>query len=218
MSFARDAYAAVQRNPMQTIGWVLGIVLIGIVALRGENTRDKVVTVVNSPCFKDVGGKPCQKTKQRSDEERSVPSTCVLFYKVDKGGKLLRLTKCEVEKPGGPTVEPGEVATTTGGADPPKSGGGDADHQPAPKGHEQPSPQAGGHEKPEGAVDPDTGPPPSAKPSASEGNPEPSPSPDTHDEKGPVEAAGQVVTETTEAAAGLLEETGEAVCRLTQGC
>ena len=206
---------------MQTIGWVLGVVAIAVVGGRGENTRDKVTKVVNSPCYKDVGGKPCQKTKQRSDEERSVASTCVLFYKVDKGGKLLRFTKCPVERSRGPSLKSNAPAASPGGGAGPTS-----TLQPGPRNEGSSEDvgagkQRGSDEGGSGGRGEPTAPAPSPDPVPAEstppgrsgdapGNPDPPATP-TGTVPATVEATGRAV-------GGIVEDAGRGVDCALRGC
>lgn len=229
MSFASGAYAAVQRNPMQAIGWVLAFALILVLGLRGEDTRDKVVKVINkSPCYTDVDGKPCQRTKRKSDEERSVSSTCVLFYKVDKGGKLLRFTKCPVDRSPGPSLKSNAPAANSGGGAAtdtllrgPRDGGGgngsprggDGRSAPGDGGSGGPSAPGKGGKPPALAPDPAPSPvPPESAPTSSPGrsgdapgNPDPPASPPPGTVPSTVEAAGGAVKEAGEGAGKAVE-------------
>lgn len=123
----------------------LGAVLAVFTFLGFLNEREieKRVTRVESICTRFPGSDKCQLTKQRSDEKRSVSSTCVLAYKLDKEGRLLRLTKCPVEPKRQKRIEAEEAADTSGPtASVASPNGGDAP-QP-PMAHQQPGRHEGG--------------------------------------------------------------------------
>lgn len=94
----------------------LGVVLTAIAAYSffHEQAIERRVTKVESPCNIHPAGKACQGIKQRSDEKRSVASACVLAYKLDKDGQLLRLTKCPVEPGRQKRVEAAEKKSGSG--------------------------------------------------------------------------------------------------------
>jgi len=213
MTFAQRSYSAVQRNPGMTIGFVLGFTLILVVGLRGENTRN---IVTDSPCAKEASAE-CQNIKQRSDEERSVSSTCVLFYKVDKGGKLLKLTKCEVKQPrgGGGAIEPGRVAPVGAEAASgrPDRGRGDSTSTVVPpKGGGKPpsAPASGGTNGEPSRGDPA---PAAASPGKSEGHGNSESS-----KANPIaEGAGKAVEDVGSAAGDVVGETGDSVNHAVEG-
>jgi len=124
----------------------LGVVLTAIAAYSffNEKSIEHRVTKVESPCNIHPAGKECQGIKKRSDEKRSVASACVLAYKLDKDGQLLRLTKCPVEPGRQRKVEDAEDRSSRRGpvaaADEPN--GGDATS--APTGSSQPGRHDGG--------------------------------------------------------------------------
>jgi hypothetical protein len=167
----------------------------------------------------------CQNIKQRSDEARSVDSTCVLFYKVDKGGKLLKLTKCEVKQPrgGGGAIEPGRVATAgdVAASGEPDRGRSDAAATVAPTkgGSGQPSapgkdgskslpvPPGGGTNDEPSRADPApaaNGAGPSNPPSSSKANPI-------------AEGVGKALEDTGSAVESAVKETGESVNNVVEG-
>lgn len=147
------------------IGVVLAIVLgIWAVTTNFFQSADirTVTRKVDSDCERNPSGKACQRTKQRSDERRSLASACVLFEKVDREGRLLRTTRCgksvasiseggEAQNPqtgsqqpgprgGGESVgagrggrdEKSEPGTPSGGEQPPASPGRGEEPIPAP--------------------------------------------------------------------------------------
>jgi hypothetical protein len=228
MTAGQHLHAFLRRNPVASIMTVIGVVLIGAVALRGENTRN---IVVNSPCTTDVDGAKCQKVKKESDEARDVDSTCVLFYKVDRGGRLLRLTKCQVRgtrdqvgaslSSSEPAPAPDNEAPDRGGTVPPLAGdplgpegiGGKKGHAPGVPGSPSPSPSASGP-----GADSSTGQSPEATaPNETDATEQPTRTVPATTEAvtGAVEGTGKAVGEVAEKAGDALEDAG---CKLLAGC
>jgi hypothetical protein len=149
----RRAYGWGQRN-VATVALVslgLGVVLTGLLAFsfyRAHDTERRVTKVEHSPCTEHPAGTRCQDIKARSDEKRPVSSACILFYKVDRNGQLLKLTKCPVEPRAQRKIEAAESWQTNGGTTAlvPHSesvDGGDAESAGNP-GHSQPGPHGSG--------------------------------------------------------------------------
>lgn len=150
--FINRAYVYGERH-VATVAFValgLGVVLsaAAIFGFFNERAIERRVTHTETACTLHPAGKKCQTTKQRSDEKRSVASACVLAYKLDKNGQLLRLTKCPVEPHRQKAVEaaaerhPAEGPTASAQLPAPK--GGDAESSPEPVGSSQPGPRHGG--------------------------------------------------------------------------
>jgi hypothetical protein len=100
----------------------------------------------------DPDGVECQRIKRRSDQEQSRADACIPFRKVDRDGRLLRLTRCEAVGEGREIAASGgslrrsdqgqddgqEAGTFYGSESAPKS------QQPAP--HPESPPSSKGHE------------------------------------------------------------------------
>ena len=102
-------------------------VTYAIVENFDQDTR--ITKVEKSPCLDAPAGKPCQKSKRKSDRKRSIADTCIAFWKV-----------------GYPCPRPGSEAAAVV----PVREGGDALQQPSSTAHEQPGPSGGRDEGSEG--------------------------------------------------------------------
>jgi hypothetical protein len=133
-------YRWMESNPVTVMLVALGLggfataAVVGV-ALRGESTRD---IITRSACGSDAGSDACQKVKRESDREQSVSDACIPIEKVDRNGRLLRLTRCQgtgtrkVSKtaptPSGSSGETTTAPVPTGSAgapDNPQDSGGD---------------------------------------------------------------------------------------------
>lgn len=91
-----SGYLWMEGNPVTVMLVSLGLggfaaaAVIGV-AIRGEDTR---AIVTRSACAIDPASPACQRVKRESDRERSLRDTCIGFYQVDRGQRLLRLTRC----------------------------------------------------------------------------------------------------------------------------
>ncbi|HET9198220.1 MAG TPA: hypothetical protein VFN92_08220 [Solirubrobacterales bacterium] len=184
--------------------------LIGAVVANVVNVGQgrKITKIERSACAKSPTSDACQRIKRLSDEQRSVPSTCVLFEKVDKEGKLLRLTRCGTPVEQGVDDQVAAVEEGGGAQQSPQKGS----QQPGPRGGGQHHSSAGGeHPAPEPTADS-----PAAEPAptgSSAGAVPPASSPSEPPARGLVEQA-------TDAAAEAVERVGDEVSNVLNeaGC
>ncbi|HEX6457102.1 MAG TPA: hypothetical protein VF009_11365 [Solirubrobacterales bacterium] len=206
--------------------WIVGLTVLAIAALVGAalaivgtiktetrvtKLQPRVTRIERSPCTKDPTGAVCQALRAEVEEHADQRVTCIPFHKA-----------------GYPCPRPGfhfqtdPASDSNGPSVPDQSQGGDASQQPSNHGHQQPGPHDGGSPASPGKESPAADQAAGAKQSPSEASPAPSPSPGTPEGKPPVQAAGEAVAKTAEAATGALEETAEAVhdagCQLTHRC
>lgn len=136
----------IRRLTVALIGavFLLGAV-VTIVGLRGESTR-KIIT--KSACATDPDGAECQTIKRESDEARPAADFCIGAEKIDRGGRLMALTRCrelerrQVRIADGDASSPAPVVSGGGDSSPAAEGGdaeagaphgpGEHDHHPAP--------------------------------------------------------------------------------------
>jgi hypothetical protein len=185
---------------------------VAVVGTFKNETR--ITNVERSACAQDPDGEDCQRIKRESDRQRSVADSCIAFEKVDRDGRLLRLTRCR--------VGPSEVQANSkevqnldkgDGVDLTTNSPGNGPGQ-LPAGHSHPAPQEHGHGTAPTPPQHGGSPAPTGSAMAAPGG-EPAAVEADQGTGSTGSSAGEAETARpnpiTESVGGILEETGEAV-------
>jgi hypothetical protein len=214
-----------------TIGAICVIALTALgIAIVNQITNDQQGTTIKrlSSCEHDPSGGTCQDTKRKSDEDRSLSSACILFYKVDRDGELLRFTKCPVPRS---TPRGSSSGAATARGDSPTDSSGPVATAPTHESGGGVAPAAHHTGTGDGSAPPDTGtrhePAPAPSPTSSAPSAESSSTTTTETTRevqtgstapgvlpSTVEAAGATVQKTGEVVTGTLEDIGQLGCSL----